>query len=232
MALGTNGTVIDDACWLRPINDAQHINLAELDTALKGINLALQWEATVLHLVTDLACVHRWISKWKNTCEHEGSWQDASQAMARNFVIVGKRIWTDHRRETREVLSELHRWMDLLKEGKELVLESCAMVRRQLDKDQVANIHHQSGHPGAKQTLYFARLVNPQASKETANSVVKACETCRSIDPAPIRWKKGELGVTDNWKRLAMDITHHNGENFLTIIDCGPSRFTIWRPLR
>ena len=28
-----------------------------------------------------------------------------------------------------------------------------------------------------------------------------------------------------------MYITHHNGENFLTIIDCDPSRFTIWRPL-
>ena len=61
VALEMNGTVIEDACWLRPINDTQHINLAELDAALKRINLALQWEATVLHLVTDSACVHRWI---------------------------------------------------------------------------------------------------------------------------------------------------------------------------
>ena len=57
-----NRTVIEDACWLCPINNAQHINLAELDAALKGINLALQWEATVLNLVTDSACVHRWLS--------------------------------------------------------------------------------------------------------------------------------------------------------------------------
>ena len=41
MALETNGTVIEDACWLHPINNTQHINLAELDTALKGTNLAL-----------------------------------------------------------------------------------------------------------------------------------------------------------------------------------------------
>ena len=122
--------------------------------------------------------------------------------------------------------------MDLLKEGKAPVLESCAMVRRRLDKDQVADIHHQSGHLGVKWTLYFAMLVDPQVSKETPNSGVKACETCQSIDPAPVRWKKGGLGVTDNWKRLAMDITHHTGENFLTIIDCSPSRFAIWRPLR
>ena len=52
--------------------------------------------------------------------------------------------------------------MNLLKEGKEPVLESCAIVGRRLDKDQVADIHHQSGHLDAKWTLYFARLVNPQ----------------------------------------------------------------------
>ncbi len=39
-----------------------------------------------------------------------------------------------------------HRWMDLLKEGKEPVLESCAIVGRQLDEDQVADIHHQGEH--------------------------------------------------------------------------------------
>ena len=85
------------------------------------------------------------------------------------------------------------RWMVLLKEGKEPVLESCAMVGRQQDKDQVADIHHQSGHLGAKQTLYFAQLVNPQMSKKNANSVVKNCETCRLIDPAPVHWKKEKL---------------------------------------
>ena len=96
--------------------------------------------------------------------------------MARNIAIAAKRIWTDHRCVTREVLSEPrrsltrvpHRWMDLLKEVRE------PMLGRQLDMD----IHRQSGHPGAKRTLYFARLFDPQVSKETANSVVKACKTC------------------------------------------------------
>ena len=82
------------------------------------------------------------------------------------------------------------RWMDLLKEGKEPVLESCAIVERQPDKDQVTDIHHQNGHPGAKRTLYFARSGDLQVSKETAKSVWKACKTCRLIDPAPVRWKK------------------------------------------
>lgn len=33
---------IEDACWLHPANDAQYINLVELDAVLKSINLALQ----------------------------------------------------------------------------------------------------------------------------------------------------------------------------------------------
>ena len=41
------------------------------------------------------------------------------------------------------------RWIDFLKEGKEPVVDSCAMVGKQLDKNQVADNHHQSGHPGA-----------------------------------------------------------------------------------
>lgn len=47
---------VEDACWLCPTEDAKHINLAELDAAIKGVNLAHQWRALVLHLVTDLTC--------------------------------------------------------------------------------------------------------------------------------------------------------------------------------
>ena len=37
--------------------------------------------------------------------------------------------------------------------------------------------------------------------------------------------------MTDNWVRLAMDVTHYNGSLYLTMVDCGPSRFAIWRKL-
>ena len=38
------GTVVEDACWLRSEKDSQHINLAELDAIIKGMNLALLLE--------------------------------------------------------------------------------------------------------------------------------------------------------------------------------------------
>ena len=58
VSLVYDGAVVEDACWLRPENDSQHINLTELDAIIKGINLAILWKTTTLHLFTDSACVH------------------------------------------------------------------------------------------------------------------------------------------------------------------------------
>ena len=62
VALERHDTVLEDACWLRPENNAQHINLVELDAMLKGINLALQWQGKLLHVKTDSVCIHHWVS--------------------------------------------------------------------------------------------------------------------------------------------------------------------------
>ena len=64
-----------------------------------------------------------------------------------------------------------------------------------------------------------------------AQKVVSGCQVCRSIDPAPVRWEEGHLSVPEVWQRLAMDITHVRGVPYLSMIDCGPSRFAIWRQL-
>ena len=62
VSLVYDGAVVEDACWLRPAKDSQHINLAELDAIIKGINLAILWKTTILYLFTDSACVQKWIS--------------------------------------------------------------------------------------------------------------------------------------------------------------------------
>lgn len=46
---------------MHPGNDSQHINVADLDVNLKGVNMAFQWKVTVLHLFMDSACVYGWI---------------------------------------------------------------------------------------------------------------------------------------------------------------------------
>ena len=62
VALERYETVLEDACWPQPENNTQLINLAELDTVLKGISLALQWQCKVLHVKTDSVCAHYWVS--------------------------------------------------------------------------------------------------------------------------------------------------------------------------
>ena len=44
VVLEVGGVVVEDAAWLRKKDDAGHINVAELDAVLKGINLALKWK--------------------------------------------------------------------------------------------------------------------------------------------------------------------------------------------
>ena len=62
MSLVYDGALVEGACWLRSDKDSQHINLMEHDAIIKGINLAILWKTTTLHLFTDSACVHKWIS--------------------------------------------------------------------------------------------------------------------------------------------------------------------------
>ena len=218
VALETNGMVIEDACWLRPTNDTQHINFAELDAALKGVNLALQWEATELHLVTDSACMHRWIfdtltGKARVNTRAAGEMLirrrlRTLRSLAKEYgLTIDVKLMKSCQNCTDSLTRVSRRWMNLLKEGKELVLESFAIVGRRLDEDQVADIHHQSGHLGVKRTLYFTRSVDSQVSKETAKSVVKACKTCRSIDLAPVHWKKR---ITQHERQLEQISDGHN----------------------
>ncbi|KRZ59091.1 hypothetical protein T02_15708 [Trichinella nativa] len=93
----------------------------------------------------------------------------------------------------------------------------------------ITDVHHATGHLGIRRTLYFARRTDPTVSKR---QVISGCEPCKSLDPAPGKWKRGSLDVEEVWYRVGMDITHIRGRPYLTLLDCGPSRFAVWRRLR
>ena len=95
MLLEHGDVVFKNACWLRPANDAQHINLAKLDAALKGINLTLQLKCKVMHLKTDLvsSTTHR-----KDQSTHEGHQQNVAPLTIGNDKVAGRRVCTAHGR--------------------------------------------------------------------------------------------------------------------------------------
>ena len=85
---------------------------------------------------------------------------------------------------------------------------------------------------GVETTLHFARKLYPSYSKSDAEFVVKNCRECQSVDPSAVRINGDELSVEEDWKRLALDVTHHGCQKYLTIVDCGPSQFAIWRNIK
>ena len=110
-------------------------------------------------------------------------------------------------------------WLQQLKREDQLVCSASELSVERL---------HQQHHFGVQRTLHLARQVDSNVTREEVERVVKACGPCNSIDPAPTKWKKGNLHVKACWERLAIDTTHYGGELYLTLIDCGPSRYTVW----
>ncbi|XP_065645691.1 uncharacterized protein LOC136076148 [Hydra vulgaris] len=91
--------------------------------------------------------------------------------------------------------------------------------------------HNESGHYGVKKTLYFVCKIDPSVSKEEVKQVVEKCIACQSIDTSPTKLPKREIEVKRKWQGLGMDITYYEGQHYLTLIDCGPIRYAIWRYL-
>uniref|UniRef100_A0A5S6QMU4 Integrase catalytic domain-containing protein n=1 Tax=Trichuris muris TaxID=70415 RepID=A0A5S6QMU4_TRIMR len=243
LALGvvveTNSCVVEDAAWLRP-NDAGHINMAELDALLKGLNVALSWDMRRIELMTDSSTVHRWMSDALSGKARLKTKAASEMLIRRRISTVlalvkeyGLEVTINFVRSANNKADSLtrlpRRWMASFAND---AAAACVAVGLPDIKSLIARTHHEAGHPGINRTLFFARRISPLVTRRQVRDVVASCDVCRSIDPAPVRWEHGTLEVQEVWHRLAMDITHCSGRPYLTVIDCGPSRLAMWRPLK
>ena len=87
--------------------------------------------------------------------------------------------------------------------------------------DEVRKMHEKH-HMGVERSWFLAKKMGGEVDKDMLRKVVSQCERCQSIDPAPVNHSPGELGVSENWARLAIDVTHYKGLPFLTMVDYGP----------
>ena len=334
--LEVDGETVEDASWLRRTDDDAHINLSELDAVLKGVNLALQWQAVDIDIVTDSRTVLQWVTDALSGKSRLRS-KAASEMLIRRRLSTLKSLADEYDLNMRvrcvpsaankaDILTRVPKeWMRTRDAAHATAAASLAAGAHDRDSDgdpagtrdrdsdgspagtrdrggagdpagtrdrggagdpagtrdeesaggpagaqcvadeyhagagdgvmdgdlgagqpgaaaaaeseeparaRVRDIHHTAGHPGVRRTFFFARQVIPGVTKGFVREVVAECELCRSIDPAPVKWRRGELSTPTVWGRVAIDVTHVRGRAFLTLIDCGPSRFTIWRPLR
>lgn len=239
-AIEVKGDIIEDASWLRS-DTSSHINIAELDALIKGLNLAVCWGMQELHLKTDSLTVFHWISdalSGKARLKTRAS----SEMLIRRRVNTVKAIVAEYELNVDIALVPSHaNAADVLTRVPQKWIKgfddhsskpSICVVACSMPPQRLRDIHEQTGHQGVERTLFFTRKIDSNVPRSAVAEIVKACNTCNSIDPAPAHWIRGRLDVNETWKRLAMDFTHYKGSHYLTLTDCGPSRFTVWRQVR
>lgn len=234
VALEAEGKIIEDSSWLRKENDAVHINLAELDAILKGLNLALSWEMQSLEIMTDSSSVCSWLQSLLGG-DRPVRVRGMGEALVRRRLSVIEDVVKEYGlKVTVTLVKTYENKADILTRVPQRWLASpavcAAAVKVELPTSLVKESHEEH-HLGVDRTLNLARRCYPGSlvSRRNVEEVVQSCLRCRSIDPAPIHWQNGTLEVERNWWRLACDVTHYGGAKYLTVIDCGPSRFAVWK---
>ena len=250
MALGVcleiDGRVVEDASWLRKENDGAHINVAELEAVLKGVNMGIRWGLKNILLVTDSATVSGWVGSVIRDAKRPkvnglgemlvkrrlGMLSELMSAyeLTVSIMLVGSS------QNKADVLTRVpKRWLKHSAPGRETDVV-CAGVSGDGDGNMMevaVRRSHERHHLGVERTLFFARKeIGDVVERSVVKNVVQNCDKCNRIDPASVRWKKGSLGVEGTWSRVAVDVTHYEGSPYLTLVDCGPGRFAIWRKLR
>ena len=228
--------VVEDAAWLRKKTDFNHINVAELEAVLKGVNLGLKWGLKQMDLMTDSAAVYGWVKLILTGDKRVRTKGAAEMIVKRRLGILKDLVEEFDLRVNINLVSTLKNKADVLTRVKKNWLhredddenddrDVCAGA---MDLRKVHDMHHM----GVERSLFQARKLDPTVTRQAVRSVVRSCSKCQSIDPAPVSHEKGEIGVRDNWKRLAIDVTHYRQVPYLSIVDCGPGRFAIWRELK
>ena len=239
LALGVllemNGVAVEDAAWLRKKEDFNHINVAELEAVLKGINLALKWGLKDVELKTDSPTVVGWVKTVISNDKRVRTKGASEMVIKRRLgllrdllnefdVTLHATFVSTHTNKADGLTRVCKEWLKFEKDAQNGFNIGCSS----LDIAEVHNKHHM----GVDRTLYIARKIDPMITKVEVKKVVNRCERCQTIDPAPVTHSKGEIGIYKNWSRMAIDVTHYRQIPYLSMIDCGPSRFAIWKKLK
>lgn len=245
VCLELGGHVVEDASWLRKQNDGAHINVARLDAVLKGVNMGIRWGLRNIALLTDSAAVSGWVSSVIRNAKRPKVSGLGEMLVRRRLGMLAELIsayeltvsilLVPSCQNKADVLTRVpKKWLRgarVYQEGN--VVCAGEIVGGDGLSETAVRRSHERHHLGVRRTLFLAKMeLGDEVERSVVQKVVQECDRCRMIDPASVRWEKGSLGVEATWSRVAVDITHYEGSPYLTLVDCGPGRFAIWRKLR
>ena len=230
-ALEVKGNIIEDASWLRKTDDSRHINVAELEAVVKGLNLCVKWGLWNVIVKSDNKSVVSWVTTTISDREKLNT-KASSELLIKRRLSMIKELCQEYEIELKIefVNSEDNKADELTRIPKQLKRSNCFLsVTDDLLKLQQL---HDKCHLGANRMRYLCAKQGIGVSNADIKDLISRCQKCQSIDPAPVKWKTGRLSVNENWTRLAADVTKYNQQKFLSVIDCGPSRFAIWKLIK
>ena len=241
VALEVDGSIVKDVSWLRKESDYQHINVAELEAVGRGVNMAIAWGFKTFTLAVDSLTVVSWMTsviQKRNRVRTKGA---AEMLVKRRLGVIGDIITEYGLNVTVRFVPSVEnkadhmtrvpkRWLGYCETGEEAVSVVAAIATGEGPEDAIwaAHLPH---HLGIDRTLFLARQIDCNLTRQQVKQEVAGCEACQWIDPA-LRGENmvptGDLSVDSNWFRVAVDVTHFNGQLYLSMVDCGPSRVAIW----
>ena len=245
VALEVDGSIVEDASWLRKESDYQHINVAELEAVGLGVNMAIAWGFKTFTLAVDSLTVVSWMTSVIEKHHRVRTKGAAEMLVKRRLGVIGDIITEYGLNVTVRFVPSVEnkadhmtrvpkRWLGYRETGEEAVSVVAAIATGEGPEDAIwaAHLPH---HLGIDRTLFLARQIDCNLTRQQVKQELAGCEACQRIDAAlqgENMVPTADLSVDSNWFRVAVDITHFNGQLYLSMVDCGPSRVAIWRRLQ
>lgn len=246
VAIQVDDVVVEDATWLRKKSDHLHINVSELEAVGRGINLAISWGFKTFTIATDSRTVLSWLD---NTIEgyDRVRTKSAAQMLIKRRLMVIKEIICEYKLDVKfRFVSTIEnkadpltrvtkKWLSYHESEDSETVRTVSAASFDGEKSDAIWKAHLPHHLGVDRTFYLVKQFRSDLTRDQVRDVIAGCEECLRIDPAMRAENlvgRGDLAVDKNWHRVAVDVTHYEGVHFLSIVDCGPSRFAIWRRLQ
>ena len=213
----------------------------------RGINLAIAWGFTTFRVATDSRTVLNWLNSTVDARERVRT-KSAGEMLIKSRLQVIRQVIAEFKlavtvhyvtsAENRaDCLTRVPaRWLrhEELMPARAPTAGVCAAARSEMTDLEAIGLAHLPHHLGVDRTAYLVEKIKPGVARSVVRRELARCEPCQRIDPAPRVENHvvgGDLAVESNWTRVPADITHLGSHIFLSMVDCWPSRFTIWRRL-
>ena len=183
--------------------------------------------------MTDSASVYSWIKSLLEDTKRPKVSGLSEMIVKRRLSTVGQLIDEYGLRVCIQQVPSVKNAADVLTRVPQKWLRKTCMSVALPDDAQISSIKemHNKNHLGVERTLYLVKKMSGITDRKLVEQVVTSCHKCRRVDPSPVKWNHGSLEVDKVWYRVAVDVAFVAGQPYLTLIDCGPSRFAIWSSL-